>query len=246
MARAAPHIHAAMMQATTPAPKKQPIYIKRAHESDVKIQQSKAKKPNLQLLKLNFDDAPCFDEVDRPMIDAGIDGCGSGNRNILKQYKWHIMNAAGICMKRATLWSFIEDGCATADQAALDSFEAHEQTSVVIEKRDQLLPPPLELYKMMYTYFNSQETCTKYIAHQDCEGCLIDHPSQLEHMGLGGCLSRMPCIVDYYLPGICEQVQSSMAATMVRTLCEKYGLSIHPILEEPLTLPMVMSADLYT
>ena len=210
------------------------------------LRTGEAKKPKLQSLKLNFEDVPerGFDEVDQPKTDAGVHEYGSGNCNMLHQYKWHIVNTAGIHVRSAPMWSFIEDVYVATGQAAIDSYKGGEQTSVIIEKRDQLQPPPVELHKMVYTHLARKHASS--IAHQECEGCLIDHPSQLEHMGLGGCLSGMPCMVEHYLPGIREQVQPSTAAALIRTLCEKYALTVHPMFEEPLTLPSVTSADLYT
>ena len=146
----APHIHAALTDSyTANQSKNRPI--KRAYKRGVKKQQirGKAKKPKPQPPKQNFDDMPeCgFDEVDQSKIDADIDECGSGDCNILKQYWWHIINIDGTGMKSAPLWSFIED----ASKAAFESFESIEYTSINTKKMDQLLPPPVELYKMAYT-----------------------------------------------------------------------------------------------
>lgn len=104
----------------------------------------------------------------------------------------------------------------------------------------------MELLKMVYAYL--VRTRVKQIRKENCEACRIDHPSQQQHMGNGGCLQDMLDSVDIYMNKALVTMSMEQALKLVRAVFEKFNHPLNPIFEAPLaeSLPSVTSADIYT
>ena len=58
-------------------------------------------------------------------------------------------------------------------------------------------PTPIELMTLIYTYLVQENS--KKLASENCDGCLSDHPSQMQHMAPGACLSDIPEQVGHFM-----------------------------------------------
>lgn len=160
--------------------------VKRVRKSAARNQQQRdVKRLKLKPKKLDFSNDNASD---------GCDECGTGmssdQAQVIHHYRWHILRAADCDylapLKSAVNWTFIEDECRAAGQAALaaekeDNYGCIGDTlAMTVEKREHTPPPPLELYKMAYTHLLRKEA--RLQALKKCEGCVNSWPSQLDHM----------------------------------------------------------------
>lgn len=252
-----PNIHAHITGATnTPqsVPKQQqPKPVKRVRKSAVKNEQQKGgiKKLKLKPQKLDFTDDNACD---------GYDECGSGRpmssgqTPVLYQYRWHILRAGGDYLSPLTSsvnWTFIEDVCRAEGQATLEAKENYygcigDALALTVEKREHILPHPLELFKMAYTHLLRKEA--RIQALKKCTGCVNSWPSQLDHMGQGGCLVEEAELVAAYMDDATKQLDLAVVLDLIKTVYVYFAVPVPAIFEEPppSNLPTVTSADVHT
>ena len=157
----------------------------------------------------------------------------------IMQYQW-VLQDGGDEVQMGP-WTFLKDDCEKDGMNAFIKANA-EQLALVINTRPQLLPHPLELFKMVYSYMMCAQSML--IAEENCLGCTTDHPSQFEH--LMGCLIEETSAVDFYMQSAREHVSVASAVDVIRLLYEKYNIPSNPIFMDPVNLPDVTSADIYT
>jgi hypothetical protein len=102
----------------------------------------------------------------------------------------------------------------------------------------------MELLKMIYTCIIRQQV--KLLALENCNGCITSHGSQAQHMGPGGCLDEEMNNLNYYMNEARKNTPVSKALDIIKQLYEKYNMAVPAIFLDPVDLPTLTGADVYT
>jgi hypothetical protein len=95
------------------------------------------------------------------------------NNRAIQQYKWTIIGSDGSVHKYAKLWSFNKQSC---EEDGLCYIE-HENETLKLETRMQLLPQPVDILKMVKAYLIKERILQ--LGRLNCEACIVNHPSQV-------------------------------------------------------------------
>ena len=102
----------------------------------------------------------------------------------------HSWTYAGV---QSPLWYFSGEEC----KKSAEFIYGEDQDDLVFETRQVTLPSITDITKMVTTYLVVAEMRRRLT--QNCNGCMIDHPSQLQHMGVAtGCMMEWDDAVACY------------------------------------------------
>ena len=109
------------------------------------------------------------------------------------------------------VWYFSADEC----KNSAEFIYGEDQENLVFETRQVILPTIADITKMVTTYLVVTEMRRRLT--QNCNGCMIDHPSQLEHMNATtGCMMEWDdAVICYY-----DQSQSVITVEALRHSCK--------------------------
>ena len=160
---------------------------------------------------------------------------------VLLQYQWCLVRGDGIVI-RSSDWTFLRDQCNNEGETyeALHSLQGLD-AKLIINEREHILPPPMELLKMTYTYLVQKEV--HCIVKERCYGCLGNRDSQNDH--LTGCLDLESDHFDLHVTEASTRVPIEKAIDLIGLLFKEFNLPQSPIFQEPLTLPTVTEGDMY-
>ena len=102
----------------------------------------------------------------------------------ITQYSWQYGK------EQSPLWYFTEEMCRKSADFA------ENQADIVISTRQIPTPSMTDITTMITTHLVVAEIRQRM--SQKCYGCQVDHPSQIQHMGFGGCMDEWESSVDHY------------------------------------------------
>ena len=110
----------------------------------------------------------------------------------ITQYSWTYDNQQGPC------WYFTEALC----RQSADFVE--DQNEITVNTRQVPTPSMDDVATMITTYLVMGEM--RRLMNQNCFGCLVDHPSQIQHMD-NGCMMEWEAAVEQYYEQAAQLVQ---------------------------------------
>ena len=178
---------------------------------------------------------------DAAKYDGDNDECGRAN--ILHQYRCEVRSAEGVI--ETGDWSFlyeksVDDGYIISEKYS----DASEGVKVEIGQREQILPPPYELLKIVYSFLIRKEV--DVIARELCPGCEADCFGQRDHMGHGGCLCEKMDRMNAYTDIASNRVSMQKAVDVIVLLYAKYDFVLNAMFITPKDIPVITNADVYS